>query len=794
MQNYSIDFASPDDLVQYLVSNNDKYNKKYVDDFLLTYRVFFPYAQWLMECILNWLKNPSTRSQAFKILLQWIFTYFSTDFLTDSGMTDLLEKAEEIMDHQKMEKELVHLNLSIFSNAVNRNIIINRSEREENLYFSIQGGCERKFGIFVSHVEKGSKIDQAGLRRGDQILDVNGQNFASVTYLEAYEMIRKSTHLSLTVKFNWLDFREVIKTPVHCRKQSSIPLQNNNNNNDNPSFRSLPRPKKKDKMDIENESSFGNRTDKIRKAFRYSMDTNSVDLFQRKKLIELKFDESDGEAILEIYCGEECTQIKVDSKTTAEQAVKKALISFKIRISPHNFSLYEVSEISGGIMKRRRLPNDHCSLVQRLPKGGRYYLKNNACVSNGLPKDFEQVKGISNSMKNLEISEYPEQVLRIYFGDQYKYVLVSHQTTVREAIQLAIEEFDFSNSSKESFSLYEISSDIKGMLKQRRLPENLSYLSDNLSLSGRYYLKNNSCTRPLVDDKIIIELQAKAQISFFDLEPFDLAIQLTLRDFEIFRQIHPTEYIKDIFQIASAYGTPMLTRFEELSQTEALWVATEICSESNIVTRSKIIKNFIKLVAHCLEFRNFNSVFAILGGLNHGAVQRLRQTWEKVPTKHRSKLKELEKVTDPTRNMQYYRNLISKSKSPLIPSFPMIKKDLTFIHVSNKTRIKGKINFYKLREVSKIIHQLKAMVQSSYDQENMVEKKPKSFTMTTRRRSSMAFNKTRKMYEDALSIKRIKTYLSNFKVITNEDKLYAMSLEHEPSNSATSIYRISMTE
>lgn len=36
---------------------------------------------------------------------------------------------------------------------------------------------------------------------------------------------------------------------------------------------------------------------------------------------------------------------------------------------------------------------------------------------------------------------------------------------------------------------------------------------------------------------------------------------------------------------------------------------------------------------HCMEYNNFNSLFAIVSGLGHGCVSRLRQTWDRLPTK-----------------------------------------------------------------------------------------------------------------------------------------------------------------
>lgn len=37
---------------------------------------------------------------------------------------------------------------------------------------------------------------------------------------------------------------------------------------------------------------------------------------------------------------------------------------------------------------------------------------------------------------------------------------------------------------------------------------------------------------------------------------------------------------------------------------------------------------------HCRAGRNFNATFAILSGLGHGSVSRLKQTWDKLPAKY----------------------------------------------------------------------------------------------------------------------------------------------------------------
>jgi C-terminal processing protease CtpA/Prc len=56
----------------------------------------------------------------------------------------------------------------------------------------------------ISQVDKKSKAEDVGLKRGDQILEVNGQSFDHVTHAKALEILRGTTHLSITVKSNLL--------------------------------------------------------------------------------------------------------------------------------------------------------------------------------------------------------------------------------------------------------------------------------------------------------------------------------------------------------------------------------------------------------------------------------------------------------------------------------------------------------------------------------------------------------------------------------------------------------------
>lgn len=70
---------------------------------------------------------------------------------------------------QKMKGHLRLLNIACAAKAKLRQITLQKASRDSPLYFSVQGGSERGFGVFVESVEEGSKAAETGLKRGDQV-------------------------------------------------------------------------------------------------------------------------------------------------------------------------------------------------------------------------------------------------------------------------------------------------------------------------------------------------------------------------------------------------------------------------------------------------------------------------------------------------------------------------------------------------------------------------------------------------------------------------------------------------
>uniref|UniRef100_A0AAY4ESU8 Rap guanine nucleotide exchange factor 4 n=1 Tax=Denticeps clupeoides TaxID=299321 RepID=A0AAY4ESU8_9TELE len=184
----------------------------------------------------------------------------------------------------------------------------------------------------------------------------------------------------------------------------------------------------------------------------------------------------------------------------------------------------------------------------------------------------------------------------------------------------------------------------------------------------------------------------------------DLAFQMTQYDWELFSCVHELELVYHTFgRQAYRKSTANLDLFLRRFNQVQFWVVTEVCLCGQLSKRVQLLKKFIKIAAHCREFRNLNSFFAIIMGMSNPAVSRLGQTWEKLPSKFKKFYAEFESLLDPSRNHRTYRLTVAKMEPPIIPFTPLLLKDMTFTHEGNKTFVDNLVNFEKMRLIANTI-------------------------------------------------------------------------------------------
>merc|ERR1719225_479787 len=153
----------------------------YVEDFLLTHRTFISSTK-VMEHLLSLMHKGNAldteKQRVTRVILLWVTNHF-TDFETDPVMMEYLEKFEDVLENESSNSQQM-LRMLLFASqakARKRIVTITRAARSELLQFELIGGHDKSFGIFVDTVEKETKAAKAGLKRGDQILEVNRRNF-----------------------------------------------------------------------------------------------------------------------------------------------------------------------------------------------------------------------------------------------------------------------------------------------------------------------------------------------------------------------------------------------------------------------------------------------------------------------------------------------------------------------------------------------------------------------------------------------------------------------------------------
>lgn len=212
--------GSPEHLMLHLIEENSLTDSTYVEDFLLTHRTFIPSPLDVANKLLEWFDNPDIRDRVTRVVLLWVNNQF-TDFETDPDMIEFLEKFEQLLETETMVGQVKLLNIACATKARLRNVVLTRPSRDKPLNFEILGGYERNFGIFIEKVDKKSKAEDVGLKRGDQILEVNGQSFEHVSLARALEILTGTTHLSITVKSNLSHFKEMLNTPNNSPRPRS---------------------------------------------------------------------------------------------------------------------------------------------------------------------------------------------------------------------------------------------------------------------------------------------------------------------------------------------------------------------------------------------------------------------------------------------------------------------------------------------------------------------------------------------------------------------------------------------
>eukprot|EP01117_Protostelium_nocturnum_P014452 TRINITY_DN5498_c0_g1_i1.p1 TRINITY_DN5498_c0_g1~~TRINITY_DN5498_c0_g1_i1.p1 ORF type:complete len:878 (+),score=287.55 TRINITY_DN5498_c0_g1_i1:129-2762(+) len=203
-------------------------------------------------------------------------------------------------------------------------------------------------------------------------------------------------------------------------------------------------------------------------------------------------------------------------------------------------------------------------------------------------------------------------------------------------------------------------------------------------------------------------------VRLLEVDPKELARQMTLITEELFRNITARNLIEHVWTDKAGSKAPKaITDFTKRFNDISNWVATEILLSGNVSQRSATVSRFVDAATACFKLKNLSDMVAILCGLNHSTILRLKKTWSMLGAKTKKDLSQLEGYSPAFQGK--LRQLHKSGTSPFIPYLGLFVGDLIRLNESPHL-ISGTsyINFSKRRVQAKLFRQLDTYKENDY--------------------------------------------------------------------------------
>ncbi|CAG8638136.1 13751_t:CDS:2, partial [Acaulospora colombiana] len=200
-------------------------------------------------------------------------------------------------------------------------------------------------------------------------------------------------------------------------------------------------------------------------------------------------------------------------------------------------------------------------------------------------------------------------------------------------------------------------------------------------------------------------------LRLMDIEPSDLAQQLTIMESELFSSIKPSEWIAQL----TGSTSPSYHNIKAVV-TLTDWVVNSIIGTEDSRRRARTIKHFIN-TANASKNSPAFVIAALLAGLNSPVILGLKRTWEEVQGRERAMLNNMRAILDVENHFQAYRYLLSELQPPCVPFLGVYLVTLNGFRDNIKDTIEGGalINFQKQAKIADVLREINKIQKHQYD-------------------------------------------------------------------------------
>ncbi|KAF2074781.1 hypothetical protein CYY_003927 [Polysphondylium violaceum] len=215
------------------------------------------------------------------------------------------------------------------------------------------------------------------------------------------------------------------------------------------------------------------------------------------------------------------------------------------------------------------------------------------------------------------------------------------------------------------------------------------------------------------------------RLEIYDIDEEEIARQLTLIEFNLYKKIKPPELLNQSWNKAKLkYRAQNVLKIIDRFNSVSMWVATLIIQTPKVKARARMMSRFMRIAEHLKNLNNYNSLMAIIAGLNFSSVYRLKYTREEVSAQTLRSYQELEKIMNSEGSFKIYRQRLQQGGGgPCLPYLGVHLTDLTFMDENpdmvpvqvSENRTADLINFTKRTLVFKVISLVQQYQQLAYN-------------------------------------------------------------------------------